>query len=216
MDIGRAFSYIFEDDDWVGKVVIAAIVSIIPIVNFALAGWTIALVRNMLNGEPRPLPEWDDFGQKFIDGLLYAVAGIIYSLPLILFICLIAVVGGGLGGSSRGAAGLAGGLTCLLVPVSFIYAIAVAGMTYIGMVRYSRRGQFSDYLQFGQNLSLVRENLGTLFTLLIFLIIAGFIFGLFGWIPCLGWIISLALGTPVTAHLQGQAAVEIVSKRKRG
>lgn len=214
MDIVRAFGYIFEDEDWFSKLLIAAIVGIIPIVNFATWGWIIALIRNMLDGVEQPLPAWDDFGQKFIDGLFYAIAGLLYSLPMI-------VIAGVLVGmtavfsNSRGVEGLLALVVCCLSAGTFVYAIVVSALTYIGAIRYSQERNFDVYLQAGANFSLAISNLGTLILLLVFLIIAGFIVGLFGLIPCIGWLAALALGTPVTAHLMGQAAIEILGKRKR-
>ena len=38
MDISKAFSFQFEDKQWINKLGIGAVISIVPISNFALSG----------------------------------------------------------------------------------------------------------------------------------------------------------------------------------
>ena len=215
MDIGRAFSYIFEDEDWVSKVVVTAFVALIPIVNFALFGWTVALISQMLDGYDRPMPGWDDFGEKFSDGLIYFVASLIYNIPVVLVICVLGGVSTMFGNSNSLAAMMTLTACCLGVGI-VVYALVANAMLFIGTVRYSRQRRFDVFMQFGENFNLAREHLDTLIVLGLFSLLAGAIFAMFGWVPCIGWVLALALGTPVLSHLQGQAAVQIVAKRKRG
>ena len=88
MDIGKAFSYPFEDDDWLSKLFLGAIVSAVPILNFAWSGYTVDVVRNVSDGVSLPLPDWSEFGDKFVKGFIIWAAGFIYSLPAILLACL--------------------------------------------------------------------------------------------------------------------------------
>jgi len=60
MDIGKSFSYPFEDNKWLSKLIIGALVSIVPILNFAWAGYLIDLLKNVINKAAEPLPEWTD------------------------------------------------------------------------------------------------------------------------------------------------------------
>ena len=214
MDIGRAFSYIFEDDDWISKVVVTAFIAMIPIVNFALFGWTVALIAQMLDASDHPMPGWDNFGEKFSDGLIYFVATLIYNIPVVLVICVISGVGM-MFGNSDGIAALMALTTCCLVVGMIAYAIVANAVLFIATVRYSRQRRFDVFMQFGENLSLAREHLDTLIMLALFGLLTGAILAVFGWVPCIGWVLALALGTPVWSHLQGQAAVQIVAKRKR-
>jgi hypothetical protein len=64
MNIGKAFNFIFEDDKWLSKSVIGAIVAAVPIVNFAWGGYLIELLNNVMNDEQEPLPAWSDFGDS--------------------------------------------------------------------------------------------------------------------------------------------------------
>ena len=65
MDIGKAFSYVFEDEQWISKVLIGGLLIWIPIVNFAVFGYMIKVAQNVAQGNPRPLPEWGEFGDHF-------------------------------------------------------------------------------------------------------------------------------------------------------
>src|SRR3990172_3893388 len=88
MNISKSFSFVFEDKQWISKLGLGALVTFIPILNFAWSGYMVGILRNVLNNEPEPLPNWDDFGKKLSDGFFLALAGLIYSLPMIVLICL--------------------------------------------------------------------------------------------------------------------------------
>ncbi len=82
MDVGKSISYIFEDDEWVNKVGVGALIAMVPILNFAGIGYEVRVIRSVARGEARPLPKWDDFGQFFVDGLWLALARLVYALPI--------------------------------------------------------------------------------------------------------------------------------------
>ncbi len=214
MDFGRAFGYIFEDREWTPKVVLLAIVSLIPLLNLAVIGWTVDLIDGMLDGYDQPLPGWENFGEKFGAGLNYTIAAILYNLPLILLACGMGVLGG-LFADVQGLEGLMALSTCGMTLVIFAYAVIANAVLFIGVIRYSRVRRLDAFLQVGQNAAIARENAGTLLTLAAWLILAGIVVGMFAWIPCIGWLAAAAFATPVMSHLQGQAAAQIVGKRKR-
>ena len=97
MDIAKSFTYVFDDEQWVSKVGMGALVSllsflIIPIP--LLTGWLVGITRNVMNGEKHPMPAWDDLGTLFRDGLSLLVASLVYTLPFLahcvycnIFIC---------------------------------------------------------------------------------------------------------------------------------
>ena len=87
MDIGKSFSYVFEDQQWHQKVLIGGIISLIPIVNFAATGYFLEQTKRVTEARELPLPEWDNFGGYFMKGLMTFVATFVYSLPAILIYC---------------------------------------------------------------------------------------------------------------------------------
>jgi hypothetical protein len=57
-----------------------------------VAGYGFRIMRGAARGEPPTLPEWDNWGDLFVDGLRVALVGIVYLLPvLLLFFCVEAV-----------------------------------------------------------------------------------------------------------------------------
>jgi hypothetical protein len=70
MDLGRAFGFFFEDENWLNKVLIGGLLQIIPIVGqLALLGYLFEVARNVAQGNPRPLPDWSDLGTKLVKGV---------------------------------------------------------------------------------------------------------------------------------------------------
>src|SRR5512144_2549774 len=92
MQIGKAFSFPFQDRSWVSKFLLAAVISIVPILNFAWTGYIVELVKNVIDRRQEPLPDWGDFGKKFIDGLIVTVAYFIYALPALLVLCVMGAI----------------------------------------------------------------------------------------------------------------------------
>jgi len=65
MDVGKAFGYVFEDKNWLIKLLIGGILLFIPVVNFIPIGYALTALRNVAEGKESPLPEWDDWGGYF-------------------------------------------------------------------------------------------------------------------------------------------------------
>lgn len=207
MDIARAFTYITEDENWQNKVVVTIVLGLIPIVNLAVVGWMLDLIRNMLDGHEKPMPDWDNLGsqigERIMAGLMTAIAGFIYMLPLIAFSICFGIT----------MAALDSGFVGLLFSLIAIAYAAVMWMPLsIGMMRYSRTRDFSAYTDFARNIALAREHLSTLVVLAAFVFVVGLILGIVTGIPCIGWLVGLAavgINAIITGHLTGQAAVLI-------
>ena len=75
VDFGRAFTSVTEDPDWIKKVLIGGafvlLSSILVGIPFVL-GYVGRTLRNVVAGAARPLPEWDDLGGIFSEGLRLA------------------------------------------------------------------------------------------------------------------------------------------------
>ena len=87
MDIGENVSDAIKYplNDWV-KIIILGVISIIPIVDFISLGYYLRIIQSTLVGVDE-LPEFDEFGDLFIDGLKVLIANIIYFIiPIIFYI----------------------------------------------------------------------------------------------------------------------------------
>ncbi|MEM8531841.1 MAG: DUF4013 domain-containing protein, partial [Chloroflexota bacterium] len=110
MDIGKAFSYVFDDERWVTKVLLGGLLFLIPIVGqIALSGYMIKVAKNVVRNHPQPLPEvFDNFGETIVQGLYAFVINLVYFIPYILlaivFSCIPGILGAG-GDSGEAIAG---------------------------------------------------------------------------------------------------------------
>ena len=113
MDIIRAFTYVFEDRDWVNKILITTVITALSLLLTplfigllgwaALFGYVIELVRNVRLGSPTPLPRWDDFNRYLASGFNVLAAVIIYNLPNVVLGCVSTILGGNLGSGLIGS-----------------------------------------------------------------------------------------------------------------
>jgi hypothetical protein len=229
MEMGRSFTFPFQDRSWLSKLLIAAVISLVPILNFALVGWMVEIARRVMSHELEELPGWDDFGKKWMGGLYYTVAGFIYALPVILVLCI-------LGGINLSAIAMASNssstqdtinaimagsgvvifcLSCLMALYGLLLSVLMPGL----LVHYAKEGTFGSLFKLGVVYGKIRENAATFFTAwivaLVFAFVAGLALGgagaILSVIPCIGWIAALfisMLATPyisaVYSHLFGQ------------
>ncbi|MBN1572073.1 MAG: DUF4013 domain-containing protein [Deltaproteobacteria bacterium] len=81
ININRAFSYPFGDEEWPIKILIGAAISACPIANFISVGYMYKIFKSVLNGGEPYLPEWDDFKELFFQGLWLFLIGLCYIVP---------------------------------------------------------------------------------------------------------------------------------------
>lgn len=227
MEIGKSFTYPFEDKEWISKLGLGALISLVPILNFAWVGYTVGIMKNVAAGEPFPMPDWSDLGKRFMDGLFLALAMLIYSLPGILLLGLplvFMVVPAMANGDSNLFAAVSTGVIigsgvigCLLV----IYVLLVSFLYPAVMLHYAKKSTFGACFEIKAIFALVSSNFSDYITAWAVWIGSSFVLGIalsiisavIGWIPCVGWIVTLAgslfVGvyiTTIEAHLFGQFA----------
>ncbi len=234
MDIQRSFTFQFEDRQWASKLGLGGLITMIPILNFAWTGYMVEIVRNVKGGVSPTLPEWDDIGKKFSEGLMLGLAGLVYALPLLLLFGIpftVLILSGLLSGSQdlQGLSGMLAGTGGLLFPlvacVAVIYGLLMALVQPAIFLIYSRTGSFASCFDFRRISEIITRNSGPYFTVWGLSLVAGIgvgmvvsiVGGLVGWIPCIGWIVTLVLSlgstvyiTSIFSHLVGQLGAQIV------
>ena len=224
MDIQKSITFVPEDERWFSKLLIGALVSYVPILNLAWLGYITDLMRNVSQGNIKPLPEWEDFGEKFTKGLIVAAAGAIYSLPVLLlgFVPFLALVVSEVSSGSDFEEALttsATGVGLVFLCCIALYMLILSFFFPAVHVNFSRLGTFKACFQIREILSLVSANLGNYLIAWVVSMVGGFAIGLIaglvvalvGWLPCIGWIIAWIITSIVNvwitafyAHLFGQ------------
>jgi len=228
MNLGKAFSYPFEDKAWTSKLGLAIVITIVPILNFATAGYAIEIMRRILRSDLEVLPDWTDLGRKFLDGLMVLLAGLVYSLPILIVLCLplsFMMVPAVLSGNSNtqdlaNTLSTAGGVAiACLACVAALYGLALSIIFPCAYLQYTRLGTFGAFFQLREFFAMIGKNPGAFFTAwgiylaaaIGFSLVAGALGTLLGWIPCIGQVVAIVVGLVgsvylllVFAHLFGQ------------
>jgi len=224
MDIGKSFSYPFEDDSWLSKLLIGALVSAVPVLNFAWLGYIADLIKNVMDSASRPLPEWGDFGNKFVKGLLLWLAGVVYSLPALVFACIplgfvFLTVPSENSDLQDTLAAAFTGIGLILGCIILIYALALSFYFPAVYINFARKETLGSCFEFGEIMRIVSTNTSRYLTAWLVSIVAGIVVGIIlgivgavvGLIPCVGWIVGWLVGAiggvyifTIFAHLFGQ------------
>ncbi len=236
MNVQRAFTYEFEDKQWVTKILVGVLLSLFAwliIPAFILNGYLVAVIRKIMDGEDTgsTLPEWDDWGKLTKDGIFVTIAQIIYTLPflLIMGVGFLSTVGfGGLAEANEGiaTAGLMAtwGVTGCL---GLIFAGALLFLTPAIAIQYAIKDDFGACFRVGEIWQIISNNFADIFITFLVTMAAGLglsvVTGVLSIIPCLGWIAAGALGLAfgpylimVTGHLYGQIAAKILGSKSGG
>ena len=210
MELGRAFTYTFEDKEWINKLVMTVIMvlgSFVPILGLlaacALLGYVADIVKNVRNGHPRPLPKWADYGDKITRGAYVLLAMVIYNLPLLLIIVLLYTFSSVIGASLFGSLAYVVIVGCTL-PLLFVYTVVAWSMLAVGIIRYGETGDNGVFYRFGKLFRVLQNNITLTLQWVFYSIVANLLLLFVGWIPLIGWIAILALAYPVQGYLIGQ------------
>jgi hypothetical protein len=210
MDIGRSFTYMFEDQDWIKKILIGGVLLFIPIVNFVVIGYFIEALRNTAEGRELPLPEWDDFGGKFMKGLMAAIASFLYALP-IMIIYGVSFLPLMIAGSSDSDAVTTATSICPMIGgcLLFVYMILVLLILPAAVIRYAFTRQFGAFFRFGDIMALIKANIGGYIIALLVALVASLIAQIVGSIACgIGIFFTLVWAYLVSANLFGNLVRE--------
>lgn len=82
------FRFPLDDEGWQRKAITGGLVALIGMVVFPLMwpvmGYGIRVMRRTIADGAPSLPEWDDWGELFMDGLRFWGVSLVYTLPVVL------------------------------------------------------------------------------------------------------------------------------------
>jgi hypothetical protein len=214
MDIGKSFTFVFEDDAWLTKILIAAAIILlgvlfswlllIPAILAAalINGYMVEIIRKVVRGNRDELPEWDNWGDLIVDGLKVIVIQLVYALPaIILSVCLVIPMAAVSDNAEGLSVFLSVVLSCFLILWAIVVSIALPAATAV----FAATSDLAAAFHFGEVFALVRDNLSTYLITFIMSWVASFIGGLGGIVCGLGAFLTAPYGYMVTGHLYGQA-----------
>jgi hypothetical protein len=193
-NIGRAFTYPFEDPRWVAKLGIGVLFTLLSFILLGIPfvlGYMLEIIRNVARGDDRPLPEWDNLGGYFAQGLAAVLVFLIYATPYILLTILAAMT------SERGGASVLFG--CL----GPLYALVLWFISPAVMLRFAMTRDIAAALQIPEVLSFIQRNIGNYVLVFLLYIVAGII-GSIGFLAlCIGVIFTTFYSYLIDAYLLG-------------
>ena len=230
MDFGKAFTYMFQDPNWLAKLGIGTLlvlvgislspvlIGIVPLI--IVAGYSLVVLDNVRLGHEHPLPEWQDWGRFFMLGLKAFVALFIWALPM--FIGFVPVLAGSVisdSGNSGGAGAISTLLICCGSCLMFLWGLFIALLTPAIYARLAATGRFGSAFELGRIWEYTRDNLGNVIIAIVLVWLAGiiaFVLGTMGFmLLCIGAMLTIPLASLwqylVQAHLFGQIAAHSVT-----
>jgi len=205
IDIGKSFTFVFEDEEWISKVLFGGLFSLLSFILIGIPfmlGYGLEVIRRAKTDDPQPLPDWSDLGGYFSSGIQAVVVAIVYALPIILLSCVGFVLGAAAGSSSNAVGFLVFLLNCLI----FLWSLVMAVFLPAAWIKLAETGEVMSAFRFGEIWSFIRENLGNYFIAIVLGWVASVVAG-FGIILCgIGIFFTYFWGWMVQMHLLGQVA----------
>ncbi len=205
MNFTKAFTYIFDDQRWLEKLVIPLLVTLIPIIGWmVVAGYLLRVTRNVAEHQAEPLPELE-FGADLGRGFKVFVANLVYALPIIIVSTLL-FLPLALTENSSNTTWFAVALAIFAGFLILVYAILLTILMPPVNANLAVKEQISAAFDFKEIFRMIRNNFkawlivigGTILCSAIIAPIGGIVFAI-------GAIVTGFYAQLIIAHLTGQA-----------
>ena len=207
-DFAKPFSYVFDDPDWLQKILIGGL---FYIAGFFIIGWFFILgyvartARNVIADHPRPLPEWENIGEFFNEGVRLFGVLLAVVLPLVTLIFGIMIPAGILGsidnqGAEAVGALMSGTMACIIVPVSLAVTFFMPAMLLFAAVEQ----RFGAAFELSRIWPFIKQNIGNYVLAIVVYLIARFIGGFGIMLLCIGVVFTAFWSFLITTHAFAQ------------
>jgi hypothetical protein len=163
------------------KLLIGAILSVIPVLSFFAEGYRYSLIRNGIAGQIE-MPEWHDWGELFIKGLLFFVIKVVYLIPaLLLFLLFFFTL------YSSGS-----GYDLLPSVTVFILVIYAASYFFLpmGLANYAATGEFARAFQLRKIVQMIRAVLPLYLLVVVLFTVFWVLIAALSQMPVIGWVFA--------------------------
>lgn len=210
IDFGRPFTYLFEDKDWMTKLLLAGVYALGAIFCgiglFALMGYQKRIAAQVADGQDVPLPEigFDRIGEDIIEGLKIFLIAIVYLLPSIAVqMCsgILTNVLASQGGDAADAAAIVSiGAICLYFPLQIIGQF----LTPVAVIRYIDSGSLGSSFQIGEVIGFTRKYFINVLLVFVLAIATQFVASFSLLLLCIGIFWGVAWAMMANAQAWGQ------------
>ena len=203
-DFAKPFTYVFEDPEWLQKILIGGL---FYLAGFLIVGWffifgyVAKLARNVIAGLERPLPDWENLGDYFNEGLRLFGVAVVYIVPLVflaigmMFPAMIADAIDDEGVRRMGGL-MAGCMSCVFVPLTFAMIFFLpASMLFAAVER-----RFGAAFEFRRIWPFIKQNIGNYVLAIVVYLVARTIGGVGVFLLCIGVIFTGFWSFLITAH----------------
>lgn len=210
-DFARPFTYVFEDPRWLGKVLIGGLFVLgicILIGPLFAAGYCARVARNVAAGQRQPLPEWDDLGGYFAEGLRLFLVGLVYSIPIFAVLgfvigpAVLMSIAAGEHDAIRGISGVFGGFgSCLIAPISLAISLWMPGALLFAVMEQ----RFGAAFEFARIWAFIRDNLGNYLLAFVVYMLARMVAGFGVILCCIGVVFTIFWQMLVSTYAYAEA-----------
>ena len=193
IDFGRSFTFVGEDPEWLKKVLIGGAFMLACTILVGLPfvlGYFSRTLRNVAAGTSPALPEWDDLGSIFEEGLrltavyLACTLGVLVVLGVFAAGLLLPVFLASGSGGPHGALDALGALGIVaFYAIAILVSFAMALYLPAGLTRAALRGNIGDAFAWRENLAFIKTNLANYALALVSYLLAAFV-AQFGFLLC--------------------------------
>lgn len=202
MDLGLAFSFPFQDKEWVKKVAIAAVIFIIPVIGWIIVfGWAIEITRRVIRASEETLPDWNDFAEYLMLGFKGFLIALVYSIPIMLLTVPVSFLGW-FDSDLEGAVVI---ISLCTSCISFLYSLVLGVALPAGFGILADSDNLADAINPSKIFEVLKAAPGAYVIVLIGGFIASIVSGI-GVIACfIGVLFTAAYALAIQGHLIGQA-----------
>jgi hypothetical protein len=147
---------------------IGMVVSFVPVLNLAMNGYGLDVLRNTARGADVPLPKWDALSRYFTDGLKLLIIQLIYGIPTFAVTTLMIVLGFGLNVITedmqrtvrQSMANNIGVLLLVMFCLIVIYSLLFSFIAPALQIQVARTGEIASAFRYNEILSLIKPHIG--------------------------------------------------------
>ncbi|HUP44434.1 MAG TPA: DUF4013 domain-containing protein [Thermoanaerobaculia bacterium] len=207
-DFVRPFAFAFDDPRWLPKILFGGLFYLLGflLIGFVfILGYQARLARNVIAGLAHPLPEWDDLGEYFAEGLRLTGVVVLWIVPLVVLAVMFMVPGAFMAESHNEVAQTVGGcvvsaIWCLMFPLS----LAVTFFLPASLLMAVTEKRFGAAFEFDRIWPFIKKNIGDYLLAIVIYFVARFAGGIGILLLCIGVLFTAFWAMCVTTHAFAQ------------